>query len=132
MSRIWEQLFIRPWYERDPELDANGVPIRWADAKIQIKWGSEERGEIDFNSFVTLIQLMQTSGYRLLTEKEIRKNLRKWDLELDSDETVGLFEEQIPKTPVPALPQEMINTLKKKGDLYDMAIEMMKRKRGVN
>jgi len=91
MSVMWQENMLKMWYEHDPYFDANNVPIPWKYAKIEVKWGSEAVGEVDFNSFVSLIQLTQSSGFRVLTEKEIRQNLRKFDLELDADETIGIL-----------------------------------------
>jgi hypothetical protein len=89
MSKTWQEVFIKKWYEKNPLADANGVPMPWKYAKVKMPWGSETHGEVDFASFVSLVSAAQSSGYRILTEKEIRNNLRNFDFELDADEQLG-------------------------------------------
>lgn len=91
MSKMWQSNIIRMWYDTDPYIDANGVPVPWKIAKIKIEWGKEDHGVMDAASFVQLISnigVLQSQGVKILTSKEIRKNLRRFQLELDADETI--------------------------------------------
>ena len=68
-------LIVRPWYESDPFITANGDKITWNDANIQFNWGPMETPELEVKDLIEMGKLA-TTGFPVVTAAEFRDGAR--------------------------------------------------------